>query len=385
MKLLIVSHPCVTPINQQFYAEVERQTGWDLTIVIPSNWKNEYGNKLTPERWPEYQGQLLSIPVWKSGDIPLHIYRSVFIPLLQKLKPDAIYVHHEPYGIATAQVYLANHLSLRRPIGFYSAQNTLKSYPPPFQQAERAVFQNSNFAFVVSHSVEQVLREKGCQENTTVLPLGIDPDIYFPHPQAQKVADDLRTNQQEILIGYLGRISEEKGLKTLLYALGQIQNLPWRLIVVGSGSYESEFDAIAQKLQLTHRVKRLGYIPHTEAPLYLSAFDLLVLPSETRPNWKEQFGRVIIEAIACGTPVVGSDSGEIPYVLQATGGGFTFPEAQPEALAEKLQQLILNPVLRSQLVEQGRQVVLQNYTNSSLAQRFAQTIEAVIVEDCASK
>jgi glycosyltransferase involved in cell wall biosynthesis len=105
---------------------------------------------------------------------------------------------------------------------------------------------------------------------------------------------------------------------------------------------------------------------------------LLVLPSETRPNWKEQFGRVIIEAIACGTPVIGSDSGEIPYVLQATGGGFTFPEGQPEALAEKLQQLILNPLLRSQLVERGRAVVLQNYTNSSLAQRFAQTIEKAV-------
>jgi glycosyltransferase involved in cell wall biosynthesis len=379
MKLLIVSHPCVTPINQQFYAEVERQTGWELTIVTPSNWKNEYGNKLSPERWSGYKGRLLSIPVWKSGNIPLHLYHSIFIPLLQDLKPDAIYVHHEPYAVATTQVYLANRLSLHRPIGFYSAQNILKSYPPPFRQTERAVFQNSQFAFPVSPSVEQVLHQKGCQANTTVLPLGIDPEVYFPRPQAQAVANDLRTTPQEILIGYLGRISEEKGLKTLLQALKQIQNLSWRLIVVGSGSYETDFDAIAQNLQLKERIKRLGYVPHVEAPLYLSAFDLLVLPSETRPNWKEQFGRVIIEAIACGTPVVGSDSGEIPYLLQSTGGGFTFPEGQPEALAEKLQQLILNPLIRLQLIERGRQVVLQNYTNSSLAQRFAQTIEDVIV------
>jgi glycosyltransferase involved in cell wall biosynthesis len=102
------------------------------------------------------------------------------------------------------------------------------------------------------------------------------------------------------------------------------------------------------------------------------------LPSETRPNWKEQFGRVIIEAIACGTPVVGSDSGEIPYLLQATGGGLTFPEGQPDALGEKLKQLIINSSLRSQLVGQSRPIVLQNYTNSSLAQRFAQTIEKAV-------
>jgi len=378
MKLLIISHPCITPINQQFYAEVELHTDWDLTIVVPSNWKNEYGHKLSPERWPGYQGRLLNIPVWKSSNIPLHMYRSFFIPLLQKLKPDAIYVHHEPFAVATAQVYLANRLSLRRPIGFYSAQNVLKSYPPPFRQTERAVFQDSHFAFPISHSVEQVLHQKGCQENTTVLPLGINPNVYFPHPQAQEIADGLRTTQKEILIGYLGRISEEKGLKTLLYALRQIQTLPWRLIVVGSGPYEASFDEIAQNLQLTQRVNRLGFIPHQEAPLYLSAFDLLVLPSETRPNWKEQFGRVIIEAIACGTPVVGSDSGEIPYLIQATGGGLTFPEGQPEALAKQLQQLILNPLLRLQLVEQGRQVILQNYTNASLSQRFVQTIEKAV-------
>jgi glycosyltransferase involved in cell wall biosynthesis len=150
------------------------------------------------------------------------------------------------------------------------------------------------------------------------------------------------------------------------------------LIVVGSGPYEAEFDAIAQNLQLQQRIQRLGYVPHVEAPLYLSAFDLLVLPSETRPNWKEQFGRVIIEAIACGTPVLGSDSGEIPYLLQATGGGLIFPEGQPDALAEKLQQLILNSSLRSQFVEQSRPIVLQNYTNSSLAQHFAQTIEQAV-------
>jgi glycosyltransferase involved in cell wall biosynthesis len=220
-----------------------------------------------------------------------------------------------------------------------------------------------------------VLHQKGCTANITILPLGLDTDVYYPHPQSQEIAHSLRSNKQEVLIGYLGRMVEQKGLKTLLQALGQIQGLPWRLVVAGSGPYETQFDEIAHNLQLTHRINRLGYIPYTEAPLYLSAFDLLVLPSETRANWKEQFGRVIIEAMACGTPVVGSDSGEIPHLLQAINGGLTFPEGQPKALAEQLQQLILNPSLRSSLVEQGRQVVLKSYTNASLAQRFAQTIE----------
>jgi glycosyltransferase involved in cell wall biosynthesis len=380
MKLLVISHACVTPINQQFYAEVERQTGWDLTIVTPSNWKNEYGNKLNSKRWSGYQGQLLNIPVWKSGDIPLHIYRSIFIPIFQKLQPDAIYVNHEPYGAATAQLYLANYLSIRKPIGFFTWQNIFKHYPFPFQQLQNFVFKESSFAFPGSRSAEEVIRRKGYEGISVILPSGIEPEVYFPYPEAEVLKSKLRGTENEALVGYVGRIVEEKGLKTLLYALQKIQELPWQLVVIGSGSYEAEFDAIAQDLQLTHRINRLGYIPHTEAPLYLSAFDLLVLPSETRSNWKEQFGRVIIEAIACGTPVIGSDSGEIPHLIEATGGGLTFLERQSTMLAEQLKQLILNPSLRSKLVERGRQVVLNNYTNTSLVQRFAQTIEKAIHE-----
>ena len=120
---------------------------------------------------------------------------------------------------------------------------------------------------------------------------------------------------------------------------------------------------------------RLGYIPHIEAPLYLSAFDVLVLPSETRPNWKEQFGRVIIEAMACGTPVVGSNSGEIPHLIQETQGGVVFLEGQPKSLAEKLKELILSRSLRLELTEQGKQKVLQKYENISLVQKFSQILQ----------
>jgi len=378
MKLLIISHPCITPINQQFYAEVEQQTGWDLTIVTPAQWQNDYNNQLLPQRWARYCGQLLSIPVWKSGNIPLHIYQSVFIPLLKHLKPDAIYVHHEAHAVATTQVYLANSLSIRRPIGFYSAQNILKSYPAPFRQMEQIVFQRSSFAFPVSQSVAQILQQKQYTGKMTVLPLGVDLNIYYPRSEAQEIAVSLKKTDSEVLIGYLGRITEEKGLKTLLHALKTIEDIPWRLIVVGSGAYETEFNTIAETLGLTHRITQLGYIPHVEAPKYLSAFDLLVLPSETRPSWKEQFGRVVIEALACGTPVIGSNSGEIPHLIQATGGGLIFPEGQAQALADQLQRLLLNPSLRLHLADRGQCFTSEKYANTSLAKQFAQVIEKVV-------
>ena len=378
MKLLVISHSCVTPINQQFYAQLEQETNWQITIVTPSNWKTEYGKTLSPEPWTDYHGQLLGIPVSLSGNIPLHVYHATFFRLLSELEPDFIYVHQEPYAIQTAQVYLANSLTIKKPIAFFTWQNIYKRYPLIFHQIERSILNNSSIAFTGSRSAEEVLRKKGFQQDCIMLPSGIDTDLYASSDQGQTLKKTLQKAENEVIIGYLGRIVAEKGLKTLLKALHKIKELPWQLVMVGTGEYETEFKQTAKELQIDCKIEYLGYIPHTKAPLYLSAFDLLVLPSETQPNWKEQFGRVIIESMACNTPVIGSNSGEIPYLLKSTCGGLTFPEAQPEALAKQLSKLIIDRDMRQSLGKQGRQSIVQNYTNHSLARIFADTIEKVV-------
>ncbi|MCU0548984.1 MAG: glycosyltransferase family 4 protein [Leptolyngbya sp. Prado105] len=366
MKLLIVNHSCTVSVAQQFYAEVEQQTGWEITIVVPSNWQDEYGNVRKVERWKDFKGQLVSLPVWKSGSVPLHSYRSFFLKFLRDLNPDFIYLHQEPYALVTLQVYLANFLTIRKPIGFFTWQNILKRYPIPFRQMEQWVLNHTDVMFPGSHSAEAVMREKGFAGQSVLLPSGIDPGIYYPRSHTQNA---------EILIGYVGRIVEQKGLKTLLLALKEIESLPWRLMMIGSGEFEPEFDEIAQALNLSDRIEKLGFVPFTETPIYLSRLDILVLPSETRASWKEQFGRVIIEAMACGTPVIGSDSGEIPHLIRATGGGIVFPEGNAIAFSQALQKLILDAEVRSNFAEAGRQSVLRNYTNALLARHFAETIK----------
>ncbi len=378
MKVLIISHPCVTPINQQFYAEVEKQTGWEITIVVPSNWESEYGGKaIVPERWPEYSGKLLTLATWMSGNIPLHLYRSGFTKLLKEINPDAIYVNHEPYGVATAQIYLANALSVRKPIGFFTWQNILKQYPFPFQQLQRFVFDRSDFAFSGSQSAREILKEKGYNGFCELLPGAIDPAIYFPRPEADELKASLKVSENEVLIGYMGRIVEEKGFRTLAQALNQIKSFAWRLVVVGAGDYQPEFSGQIDRFGLSDRVDYLGYVPHPEAPTYLSAFDILVIPSETRANWKEQFGRVIIESMACLTPVVGSNSGEIPNLIGATKGGLVFEEGNADALARQLSALVSDPNLRQQIAEQGRQTVLAQYNTGAIARRFINEIDRV--------
>jgi len=99
------------------------------------------------------------------------------------------------------------------------------------------------------------------------------------------------------------------------------------------------------------------------APAY-ARLDVLVLPSHTTPTWKEQFGRVIVEALSCGVPVLGSDSGEIPWLIGLTGGGLVFPEGDVGALAARLRELRESPQLRERLADSGRAAVQSMFTVS---------------------
>jgi glycosyltransferase involved in cell wall biosynthesis len=126
-------------------------------------------------------------------------------------------------------------------------------------------------------------------------------------------------------------------------------------------------------------------VPHPEAPRYLSAFDALVLPSETQPNWKEQFGRVVVEALASETPVVGTDSGEIPHLLRRTGGGLVVPERAPAALADALAELAVRPDRRATLARRGAEYVRTHLTHAALAHTFASTVERAVHAPAAAR
>lgn len=374
MHLLVVSHSCATAINQQFYADLQQVTGWEITLLVPGNWINEYGKPIASQ-WPGFHGRIIYRDVWKSGNIILHAYRGSMKRLLTDVNPDVIYVNHEPYAVATAQIFWANRRSIARPIGFYSCQNIVKKYPPPFRWTESFVYRQSSFSFPITASVDAVHRAKGYLGPSTLMPLGLDPSVYHRHDDNTWIRSDLGAEPGQVLLGFLGRFVPEKGLATLLNALAKIRHLNWQLALIGAGPFETELRRLIDQLSLSDRVTLRGYIPHPDAPKYFSAFDVTLLPSETQPNWKEQFGRVILESLACGTSVIGSNSGEIGTLVNELGGGLVFPERDANALAAAIAQLIESNSLRMSLAQNGQQKVLESYTTKTLAARFAQTIE----------
>ena len=113
---------------------------------------------------------------------------------------------------------------------------------------------------------------------------------------------------------------------------------------------------------------------------------MLVVPSETQPNWKEQFGRVITEAMASGTPVVGSSSGEIPNLVQKADGGLIFPEKNAGEFATCLRALMTQEELRERYAENGRKWVERESSPSpqlpaKMARHIGERLRDVLATD----
>jgi glycosyltransferase involved in cell wall biosynthesis len=328
MKLVVISHACATPANQDLFARVQRATGWETTLVLPREWKTEWGERRTASLLPGFHADLRPLPVGLNGNIPLHFYRASLSRLFRDLEPDVIFCQHESYALATMQAFAANRRATQVPIAFKNDQNIAKRYPWLIRLGERFVYRNAAFALASAPPAADALRQKGYMGPLKVVPYGVDMSHYRP------VEVDRRTGVP-LVIGYVGRLVPEKGIDILLRAISDAPGT--RCLIVGTGPSERELRALANSLGIADRIEWRGYVEHDSMPAVYPEMDLLVLPSRTTPNWREQFGRVVIEALSCGVPVMSSDSGEPPALIEATGGGWTFAEERAEQLAELLR------------------------------------------------
>lgn len=370
MRLLCVSHPCVVAANQEFYARVEARSDWQITIVLPARWRNEFGS-IEASRWHAFKGDLAPTRVVGAGRVPLHVYATSFSRRIAAERPDAVYVHNEPYALATFQVAQAMGKKSQTPFGFYSAQNIAKAYSWPISAWERYVHRRATFALPISPSAEQTLRSRGYMGVAEVLPLGVPVDRF--------VRRDPGTRSGPLVLGYVGRLTPEKGVDTLLDALATLPAHTARALVAGDGPAAHSLRKRAIALGLEHRVEWLGYVPHERAGGLYPSLDALVVPSRTTTHWSEQFGRVVIEAMACGVPVVASDSGALPDLVARTGGGWTFREGDPASLADRIRALADGE--RFELRRRGsagHEAVVRDFGLDGLADRFAAAVSSAV-------
>jgi glycosyltransferase involved in cell wall biosynthesis len=364
MRVVIVSKALIVGAYQR-KAELIAQLGVDLTVLIPPAWEDRRGRQQAETLHSDgYSLQI--IPIYFNGNYHLHFYPTLAREL-QRLRPDLVHVDEEPYNLAT---WLA--IRAARRVGakttFFTWQNLLRHYPPPFSWMEQAAYRACPVAIAGNQDAAGVLRQKGYQGEIQVIPqFGVDPAIFAPPTVQWQEPSGQESNGQEHVfhIGYAGGLIPEKGLDLLIRASATLQG-EWKLSLVGSGSEEAALQQLAQTLGVAHRVESGRRLPSHQMADFYRSLDVLVLPSRTLPNWKEQFGRVLIEAMACGIPVIGSETGEIPHVLG--DAGLLFAEEDSLTLHTHLQRLLDDPEERRRLGMAGRQRVLDRFTMQQIAQ-----------------
>ncbi len=354
LRVLMLSKACIVGTYQRKLEAIAQQ-GVELVVLVPPAWVDERGT--TPLERVHTEGyNLETLPIAFNGNFHLHYYRGLG-ERIRRFRPDIVHIDEEPYNLATWQtLYHARQAGAKSL--FFSWQNITRRYPPPFSWGERWVLEHIDYALVGTNSAAIIWREKGYQGPLAVIPqFGVDLETFKPAASPPP--------ERPFTIGYFGRLVEEKGVQHLLEAMAQLEPGSWRLRIVGSGPFQSELEAIIARYGITDYVQIDPLVPSTEMPALYQQLDTFVLPSLTRPNWKEQFGRVLIEALASGVPVVGSDSGAIPSVIGDVG--WVFPEGDVGVLAFFLKELQANPGLRTVLGEKSRAYVQANFTHQQIA------------------
>lgn len=354
MRVVMISKALVVAAYRQKTAAMAAEADIDLTVVVPPYWR-EGNSRLDLEETATPGYRLVVTPMARNGSYHTHFYPRL-APLLRELRPDMVHIDEEPYNLATWLALRAADRVGARAL-FFTWQNLRRSYPPPFRWLETDIYRRAAGAIAGNHAAADVLATKGYNGPLAVIPqFGVDPDLYTPRIRAQP--------GRPFTIGYAGRLVEEKGLFVLADALVRLGG-DWCMRFYGDGPLRNALQTQFEELGLATRVSWQTRIPSREMPAVYADLDVVVLPSLTRPNWAEQFGRVLIEAMACETPVVASDSGEIPHVVG--DAGLVVPEGDATALAGALARLRDDPELGDYLRRRGRQRVLASYTQAQVA------------------
>lgn len=358
MKIAVISHSAVVPLYRQKFHLMAEQ-GHDIHLILPPQWPE--GNRWikAPPAGQEKGINLHPLPAWLLG----HVGGFFFLKLryqLKKIMPDLVHVEEEPFGLVCWQ-YMRINQELRRPWLVYSWANMIRRYHWPLSEVDQQVLKHCNYALVGNHEGTHVLQQRGYQGPIALIPqYGINPSVY------KKKTDKQKSDGHVVKLIYAGRLNLEKGIQLLLAALATIKT-ECQLTIMGTGPYQKRLRKKIRQLGISKRVNFQAAVAHERMAEELNQYDGLILPSLTTNHWKEQFGRVLIEAMACELPVIGSSSGEIPHVIG--DAGLVFAEGDVVALKEKIELLLTQPKKRVELGKLGRQRVLAHYTNEKIVER----------------
>jgi glycosyltransferase involved in cell wall biosynthesis len=359
-RLLTLGHSYVVGVNRRLAHELARAGGgdWEVVCAGPRRFRGTRdlrAQSLSLRAGEDQGGAELARVVGLGARATRRVHVFLYGPRLASLLRegwDVVHAWEEPFILAGGQIAALTPPSAK--LVFRTDQNLDKSYPPPFNWIERQAMRKASAWVYQGVLVGEALGDRpGYRERPSRrIPYGVDLGAFHPDPKRR--TETLRGLGWDPagppVVGFLGRFTPEKGLDLLCGALESCQ-APWRMLFVGAGPEEARLRRWAATQE--DRVRVLSDVGHDEVPAVMNAMNLLCAPSQTTAAWKEQFGRMLIEAFASEVAVIGSDSGEIPYVIGEAGR--VLPESDQEAWTSCLDELLSDDEVRRELAARGLQ------------------------------
>ncbi len=368
MKILIVSHTYIAPINRDKWKTLAQlYPNDDLTVIFPAVWPTHlFTHNTTSEHKDDLANcKFIAMDAVRAGNEVLYGYRfAQLYRLLKHIRPNIIQVEQGDNAFSYFQViFLAKLLRLNAKILFFTwvnwqARFSLK-YRLTWRWIEKINLAASSGALTGNNDAKHILQTKKFKKPILILPqLGVNQEIFKPTHHATSAKT----------IGYLGRLVPEKGILLLLQAFNElIKTFPeWRLLIVGRGPEQKELEQFVHQNNLGMAVSFQPPVSHYEIATLINQLSILVLPSYDTPDWKEQFGHILIEAMACSIPVIGSSAGEIPNVIQ--DAGLIFEQKNLQSLLASLQTLMQDEEQRKTIGKKGLERVNKHYSHHAIAQ-----------------
>jgi len=395
--LVIISHAYVYAPYRAKIEALAKYKDLNITLITPEFGLEGGGQKVytTPYEGKAYKHIILS--GFFTGKLNFFIFRNLK-KTLQSLNPDIIMLEEEYWTQVAAQVsYVTKKFLPETKLILLSQENIChiwdREAQSPYQKLRYASFHLLEkfiiprldgliFQFPeVWQDFEQrmlALKFKGLKG--TFPQLGVDYDRFCTPIEASKldeIRNSLHIKPEDFVYGYIGRLTLEKGIEDMIYSFAGWHKTNTRVLIIGNGSeeYINTLNTLIDKLNLNHIISLHPAIAFDDIPAYFQLLDISILLSHTTPIWKEQFGRVLVESMAAGTPVIGSDSGAIPLVIGDTG--YIVPEKDIIYIRKALNDAYTNKSKYIQLSKLAKARSQKEFSYTAIAKQTYDFIKKI--------